>query len=388
MRHWGLSRALEQRREEELYRERMLVDSPQGPEVVVDGDALLAFCSNDYLGLANHSRVVAAFQQGLDRYGAGAGASHLVSGHQRPHHELELALAEFTGRERALLFSSGYQANLGIITALLGPKDRIFQDRLNHASLLDGGRLSGARFRRYAHNSPAALEKLLQRAGGERQLVASDAVFSMDGDIARLPELAQLCTEYNACLLVDDAHGFGVLGKTGAGSLQHYGLDKDEVPLLMGTLSKALGVMGAFVAGSETLIETLIQSARSYIYTTAIPPALAIAALESLRVLHDEPHIRENLKANIALFRGSAYSLGLNLAASQTAIQPLILGDAEKSQAWSAALRRQGLLVPAIRPPTVPSGSARLRIALSASHSSAQIQRLLVALATVRDELG
>lgn len=386
MNHWGLADALAQRRQQSLYRRRLTLESAQGPVVTVDGGSLLAFCSNDYLGLANHPDVIAACKSGLENFGAGAGASHLISGHLTPHEALENALASFTGRERALLFTSGYQANIGIINALLGEQDQVFQDYLNHASLLDGGFLSRARHCRYAHGDPHALAQVLEDADGQRLLVATDGVFSMDGDIAPLPELAAVCERFNACLLVDDAHGIGVIGKTGAGSLELLGLSPSQVPLLMGTLGKALGLMGAFVAGDEDLIETLIQNARSYIYTTALPPAIASAALVSLGLART-PDLREKLHANIRQFQQGAQQLGLVLLPSDTAVQPLILGDSGTAMAWSEELCSQGMLVPAIRPPTVPAGSARLRIALSAAHDENHIEQLLDALNQTRGRL-
>ncbi|MEE4661031.1 MAG: 8-amino-7-oxononanoate synthase [Halieaceae bacterium] len=386
MEHWGLEAGLQARREQDLYRQRLTVQGPQGPELRVDGETLLAFCSNDYLGLAADPRVIEAFADGARRFGAGAGASHLVSGHQSPHEALEQALADFTGRDRALLFSSGFMANLGVIDALTGAGDRVLQDRLNHASLLDGARLSGARFRRYAHNDSAALARLLEKPAAGRSLVVTDGVFSMDGDIAHVPELAATCREHNAVLMVDDAHGLGVLGNTGAGSLEHYGMSQTDVPILMGTLGKALGVMGAFVAGPAALIDTLIQSARSYIYTTALPPAAACALQCALGLVREDAALRDALGRNIQQFREGALALGLPLLDSATAIQPIVLGDAATALSWSGNLRAQGLLVPAIRPPTVPNGSARLRVALSAAHSSEQVARLLEALKHARDQ--
>ncbi len=366
-----------------LYRGRRVLEGPQATTVRVDGRELLAFCSNDYLGLANDPRVIGALQQGAARYGAGSGASHLVSGHSRAHHELEEALAEFTGRPRALLFSGGYAANLGVISALLGRGDAVFQDRLNHASLLDGGLLSGARLQRFLHNDASSLEARLARSPARRKLVAVDGVFSMDGDEAPLAALAAVCARHDALLYVDDAHGFGVLGERGAGTLEKQGMGSAGVPLLMATLGKALGVAGAFVAGSEELIETLIQFARTYIYTTAMPPALAVAAAESLRIVREEPWRRAHLQELIGRFRAGASALGLQLLPSQTAIQPLLLGDAGTALRWSEQLLARGLLVPAIRPPTVPRGQSRLRVTLSAAHTVAEVERLLQALADI-----
>ena len=366
-----------------LYRGRRVLEGPQATTVRVDGRGLLAFCSNDYLGLANDPRVIGALQQGAARYGAGSGASHLVSGHSRAHHELEEALAEFTGRPRALLFSGGYAANLGVISALLGRGDAVFQDRLNHASLLDGGLLSGARLQRFLHNDAASLEARLARSPARRKLVAVDGVFSMDGDEAPLAALAAASARYGALLYVDDAHGFGVLGERGAGTLEKQGMGSAGVPLLMATLGKALGVAGAFVAGSAELIETLIQFARTYVYTTAMPPALAVAAAESLRIVREEPWRRAHLQGLIGRWRAGANALGLQLLPSQTAIQPLLLGDAATALRWSEQLLARGLLVPAIRPPTVPRGQSRLRVTLSAAHTVAEVERLLQALADI-----
>lgn len=377
---FDLAARLATRHADNLYRQRPLLQSPQGPVVQVDGKEYLAFASNDYLGLANHPEVVEALQQGAARWGVGGGASHLVIGHSEPHHQLEHALAEFTGRERVLLMSSGYMANLAVITALVGRGDRVLHDRLNHASLLDAGLLSGARFSRYLHNDMASLSQRLQGGQGKTLLV-SDGVFSMDGNLAQLPELAAQAKAHQAWLMVDDAHGFGVLGQTGAGLVEHYGLSSDDVPVLVGTLGKAFGTSGAFVAGSAELIETLIQFARPYIYTTSSSPALACATLASLQLVKTEHWRREHLQQRIQEFRQGAQALGLNLMDSPTPIQPIIIGDSAQAMAISAQLRAQGILVGAIRPPTVAVGSARLRITLSAAHSSAQVQQLLDALA-------
>ncbi len=386
----SLQAELDQRHAQSLYRARRLADSPQGPEMQIDGRPMLTFCSNDYLGLAADPRLVRAMQQGAAQYGAGSGAAHLVTGHMAPHHALEEELAEFLGRPRVLLFSTGYMANLGVISALLGQGDNVWEDRLNHASLIDGGLLSRARFARYAHNDATALAaKLVKTNPHRRSLVVTDGVFSMDGDIAPLPELAQACTDANAWLMVDDAHGLGVLGGNGGGSLEHFGLGVAEVPILMGTLGKALGSFGAFVAGESALIETLIQQARSYIYTTAAPPAVAQATRAALKLVREEPWRRERLQSLIQRFRQGAKSLGLPLMESFTPIQPLMAGSAAQAVAWSRQLEAQGVLVTAIRPPTVPEGSARLRVTLTASHSEAQVDQLLEALAglpVVEDE--
>ena len=376
---FDLASRLAERRAAHLYRQRPLLESPQGVQVKVDGQSLLAFCSNDYLGLASHPQVAEAMIEGVSRWGSGGGASHLVVGHSAAHHQLEEALAEFTGRPRALLMSSGYMANMGAITALVGQGDTVLQDRLNHASLLDAGLLSGARFSRYLHNDPQSLALRLGKASGNI-LVVTDGVFSMDGNLAKLPELCTTARQQGAWVMVDDAHGFGCLGATGAGIVEHYGLGLDEVPVLVGTLGKSFGTAGAFIAGSEELIETLIQFARPYIYTTSQPPAVAWATLKSLQLLREESWRREQLTTLIKRFRDGAGALGLQLMDSPTPIQPLLIGDSERALQLSAGLRERGIMVGAIRPPTVPQGTARLRVTLSAAHSASDIDRLLEAL--------
>ena len=382
-----LAPALAERRAAHLYRNRKLLQSPQAPEVCVDGKKYLAFCSNDYLGLASHPDVISALQKAAEKYGVGSGASHLVAGHSSEHHALEEELAAFTGRERALLFSAGYMANIGAITALVGQGDAVFEDRLNHASLLDAGLLSGARFQRFLHNDLINLQARLDKTEAARKLIVVDGVFSMDGDCAPLPELAALAQKNNAWLMVDDAHGFGCLGKTGAGSAEHFGLSQEQLPILMGTLGKAAGSFGAFVAGSETLIETLIQFARPYIYTTAMPPAVAAATRASLRLIQTEQWRREHLAQLIAHFRQGAQALGLQLMDSFSPIQPIVIGVEEKTLLISQKLAERGILIIAIRPPTVPVGSSRLRITFSAEHSLAQVDHLLAVLAEVMRDI-
>ncbi|GGO88921.1 8-amino-7-oxononanoate synthase [Marinobacterium nitratireducens] len=371
---------LEQRQSASLYRRRRVLESAQGTEVQVDGRRYLAFCSNDYLGLANHPEVIRAMHEGAERFGVGGGASHLVNGHSAAHHALEEALAEFTGRERVLLFSTGYMANLGAINALLDKRDAVYQDRLNHASLLDAGLLSGARFQRYLHNDADSLAQKLERTSARRRLVVTDGVFSMDGDLADLPALSSVTRERGGWLMVDDAHGFGCLGRGGRGIVDHFGLGQDEVPVLVGTLGKAFGTAGAFVAGSDDLIETLIQFARTYIYTTSMPPAVAWATLASLRLLEREDWRRDRLASLIRRFRDGCSGLGLELMDSPTPIQPVLVGESDRALAISAALEEQGIFVTAIRPPTVPAGGARLRVTLSAEHNEEQVDRLLDAL--------
>ncbi len=370
---------LARRREEGLYRERHLLESPQGVDIRVDGRSMVAFCSNDYLGLASHPELTALAAAEVSRLGVGGGASHLISGHHEEHHLLELALAEFCGREAALLFSTGYMANLGAISALAGRGDGLFQDRLNHASLLDGGLLSRARLWRYPHGDIEALEARLQEHAGDA-LVVTDGVFSMDGDLAPLSGLAEVCERYGARLMVDDAHGLGVLGQTGGGLTQHLGLAQAQVPVLVGTLGKAVGTAGAFVAGSRQLIDYLVQAARTYIYTTAMPPLLARVTRRSLELVREESWRRERLRRLVRLFRQEAGDLGLTLMDSDTPIQPLLVGDAKRALAMSQRLREAGILVTAIRPPTVPEGTARLRITFSAAHTDSHLEQLLAGL--------
>ena len=367
-------------RAQHLYRIRRVLESPQGVEVRVDGENLLAFCSNDYLGLANDARVTAAFQNGAQRHGVGSGASHLVTGHSVAHHALEEELAAFVGAERVLLFSTGYMANLGVVSALLDRHATVFEDKLNHASLIDAARLSGARVQRYAHGDLTKLATQLDAKEGDG-LILTDGVFSMDGDVADVARLATLAQRYAAWLLVDDAHGLGVLGAHGRGTLERFGLRPQTPLILLGTLGKAFGTFGAFIAGDEDLVEYLIQRARPYIYTTALPPAVAEATRASLHIVREEGWRRDVLNARIAQFRAGAAQLGLTLLDSPTPIQALILGEAQAAVAASEALRARGILVPAIRPPTVPAGSARLRITFSAQHSAQQVERLLAALA-------
>lgn len=383
-----LAAELQARRDAALYRQRRLLESPQQPEVVIDGQTRLAFCSNDYLGLANHPEIIAAFQQAAAEYGVGGGASHLVNGHSAHHHALEEELAEFTGRPRALLFSTGYMANIGTINALLDKQDAVFEDRLNHASLLDAGLMTGARFQRYLHNDVSSLQQRLNKVSARRKLVVTDGVFSMDGDVADLPDICTTAQQANAWVMVDDAHGIGCLGKKGAGCAEHFGLNESQLPVLMGTLGKAVGTAGAFVAGSEVLIETLIQHARTYIYTTSMPPAVAAATRASLKRVQQDLWRREHLQALIQRFRAGCQQLGLALMDSPTPIQPIVVGESATALAWSEALWQQGLHVTAIRPPTVPQGSARLRITLTAAHTEAQVDRLLAGLEEVSQRVA
>jgi 8-amino-7-oxononanoate synthase len=382
---------LVRRKQQHLYRQRKVTASAQQALLRVDGRDVLSFCSNDYLGLANHPEVIAAFKQAADRYGVGSGASHLVCGHSHEHHQLEEELAAFTGRDRALLFSTGYMANIGTVNALLGKQDSVFEDRLNHASLLDAGLSSGARFQRFRHNDTAHLAKQLAAASSssgsssfrQRKLIVVDGVFSMDGDFAPLPELSALAQQHKALLMVDDAHGFGCVGARGSGTAEYFGLTQEQLPVLMGTLGKAVGTFGAFIAGNEELIETLIQSARTYIYTTALPPAVAAATRTSLRLIEQEGWRRSYLQSLIERFRRGAQQLGLPLMDSTTAIQPLVIGDSAEALRLSDTLADRGIMISAIRPPTVAVNTARLRITFSAAHTEAQVDSLLAVLEEV-----
>jgi 8-amino-7-oxononanoate synthase len=366
---------------EGLGRRLRKVEAARGMRVLIDGRELVSFAGNDYLGLAAHSAVRDALIDGARRYGVGATAAHLLGGHRTPHAELEAALAEWTGREAALLFSTGWMANLGVIATLLGEGELCLQDKLNHACLIDGARLAGAELRRYPHRDVDGAARRLRARPGVPALLATDGVFSMDGDLAPLRELAALASAEGATLMVDDAHGLGVLGPDGAGSVAAADLTADEVPVLMATFGKALGTFGAFVAGSRALIEALVQFARTHVYTTALPPALAAATLAAVRVARMERWRRDHLARLVRHFRAGAAARGLTLGKSTTPIQPLLVGDARAATRLSERLAERGFFVPAIRPPTVPPGSARLRITFSALHSEADVEALLDALA-------
>jgi 8-amino-7-oxononanoate synthase len=366
-----------------LTRRRRVLESPCGRIAAVDGKNVLNFASNDYLGLAGNAEIARALADGAIQWGAGSGASHLVSGHLAPHEKLEQEIAAFTGFPRALTFSTGYLANLAVTPTLAGRGAAVFADKLNHASLIDAMQLAkanGAEVQRYPHNDMATLEKLLAASPAANKLIVSDAVFSMDGDLAPLPLLFALAERYDAWLVIDDAHGFGILGAQGKGSLAHFNLPAAPRILLMCTLGKAAGVGGAFVAGSATAIEYLLQKGRSYIFTTAALPAMACALSKSLEIIRNGDTLRTSLFARIAQLRDGLGGLPWALLPSLTAIQPLIVGDNEAAIALSGALWERGLWVPAIRPPTVPKGTARLRISVSAAHTEADIARLIGAL--------
>jgi len=367
---------------EGLRRRRRILETPQRARVTVDGRDYVAFCSNDYLGLAAHPDLVAAACAGAATYGIGAGASHLILGHARPHHDLERALACFADLPAALYFSSGYMANLGLVTALSARGDAVFADRLNHASLNDAALLSRADFKRYAHCDMGALERQLSATRAKRKVIVSDAVFSMDGDIAPVAALAELAERYDAWLVLDDAHGFGVLGANGRGVLEHTGVRSPRIAY-MATLGKAAGVSGAFVAGEPDLIETLVQRARTYVYTTASPPLLACALQKSLELIESERWRRDRLAKLIAALKAGLRGCAARLLPSDTPIQPLVIGGSVEAVAVSEQLAARGLLVPAIRPPTVPRGTARLRVSLSADHRIEDVERLAAALESI-----
>ncbi len=365
-----------------LLRTRRVVRGAQGPVLEVDGQRLIAFASNDYLGLASHPRLVQAVVECVQANGVGAGASHLISGHHEEHEHLEAALARFVGLPKALAFCTGYMANTGVVPALVGRGDAVFSDALNHACIIDGARLSRADVHVYPHADLDALEAGLARSTAANRLVVTDAVFSMDGDVAPLPELVALCERFDAWLLLDDAHGFGVLGPGGAGTLAHFGLRSERV-LYMGTLGKAAGVSGAFVAGPAAAIDWLMQRARTYVFTTATPPMVAAAVRASLDVMRDEPWRRDRLREHAAALRAGLRGLPWPVPATPSAIQPVVIGGNGAAMAAMDALWQRGFWVPAIRPPTVAEGTARLRISLSAAHTAEQVQALADALLQV-----
>ncbi len=371
---------LNERKQRSAYRERLCVDSAPGRWVVLEGRPFLNFCSNDYLGLADHPEVKQSFKQGLDRYGCGSGASQLVCGYSRAHQLLEQELAEFVQMPRALLFSTGYQANLGVLGLLLPKHSIVYEDRLNHASLIDGARLAQAELQRYHHADSVDLERRLCAASGQELVLASDGVFSMDGDLAPLQSLSALAQKYQAWLVLDDAHGLGVLGATGRGLIEQCGLNSTAVSVLVGTFGKAFGTFGAFVAGGDDVIESLIQSARSLIYTTASPAALAEATRTSLALIQRDSWRRDKLLANIAYLHERFAAHSWIVPNSTTAIQPIVIGSDALAVKFSRYLYDHGIILTAIRPPTVPVGTARLRITLSAVHEFADIDQLVAVL--------
>ena len=383
----ALQKELDQRQEKGLLRQRRLLDSPQAEHIVANNQPFLSFCSNDYLGLANHPELIFAMQEAAGDSGVGSGASNLITGHHRYHDALEKQLATFVGLPAALLFSTGYMANIGVLGALVGRGDAIFADKLNHACLNDGSYYSLAEFHRFAHNDVAALEKLLKESNARHKLIAADAVFSMDGDIAPIPEYLALCEKYDAYLYMDDAHGFGVLGAHGEGTLAHFKIKSPRV-IMMATLGKAAGVAGAFVAGEKVVIDYLIQTAKSYVYSTPAPPALSATLQASVKLIEQGDDLRANLFSLIEYFKANLNLKKWHLLPSNTSIQPLIVGGNLEALALSEFLQAQGILVPAIRPPTVPQNTARLRISLSAAHSLEDVQRLIAAIQQAEKNLA
>ena len=372
----SLKLSLDQRKVDGLLRQRRLLDSPQAEHIVANNQHFLSFCSNDYLGLANHPDLIATMQSAAQASGVGSGASNLITGHHRYHDNLEKQLAKFVQMPAALLFSTGYMANIGVISALMGRNDAVFADKLNHACLNDGAFLSRAAFHRFPHNDVVALEELLKTSTAKHKLIAADAVFSMDGDMAPLPEYLSLCEKYDAYLYVDDAHGFGVLGEHGQGTLNHFKLKSPRI-IMMATLGKAAGVAGAFVAGEQVVIEYLIQKANSYVYSTPAPPALSATLSASVNLIEHGDHLRSHLRTLIAYLKDNLDCRKWQLIPSDTAVQPLVVGGNHEALALSEYLQSCGVLVPAIRPPTVPVGTSRLRISLSAAHSIEDIQKLI-----------
>jgi len=383
----SLQRELDQRKTDGLLRQRRLLDSPQAEHIVANEQPYLSFCSNDYLGLANRPELIAAMQKAAGDSGVGSGASNLITGHHRYHDALEKQLAAFVELPAALLFSTGYMANIGVLGALTGRGDAIFADKLNHACLNDGAYFSHAEFQRYPHNDVAALEKLLQASTAKHKLIAADAVFSMDGDIAPIPEYLALCEKYDAYLYLDDAHGFGVLGEHGKGSLSHFKVKSPRI-IMMATLGKAAGVAGAFVAGEQVVIDYLIQKAKSYVYSTPAPPALSATLSASVQLIEQGDDLRANLNRSIAYLKNNLKLNQWQLMDSDTPIQPLVVGGNKEALALSEYLQTCGILVPAIRPPTVPVGTARLRISLSAAHTLDDMKKLVEAIHQAESELA
>lgn len=383
-----LEAQLDALRSHQLFRTRRIVESPQGREIVVNGRTLLNFSSNDYLGLASDPRIAEAFHEGIRTWGTGSGASHLISGHTAAHHALEEELADFVERPRALLYGSGYAANVGVINALLSVGDQVFEDRLNHASLLDGGWISRADFHWFEHRDVHQLQCMVTEGVDRpcRRLIVSDGVFSMDGDQCRLDELINIARRTESWLQIDDAHGIGVYGEHGKGTVDPERYTTDDVPVLIGTLGKSFGTAGAFVAGEEALIETLIQRSRNYIFTTAMPAALACATSRSLEIVEHESWRRERLKSLVKNFQEGVKSLNLPVPESCSPIQPLVLGETNITLSVARSLEENGCFVVPIRPPTVPVDTSRLRITLTAAHSEADVDRLLEALKTAGTE--
>jgi 8-amino-7-oxononanoate synthase len=381
----SISKQLYELKEQGAYRQRRKLDSPQDIKVVIDGEQFLSFCSNDYLGLANDARVCQAAKDAISHFGVGSGASQLISGYSSLHASLEEQLADFLGYQRCVLFSSGYLANLGVISALSSRHSLILEDRLNHASLIDAARYAGGDLQRYKHRDINHADEIINTSKSKSHLIVSDGVFSMEGSIAPIEQLSQLKHTANDKLIIDDAHGIGVLGNKGKGSLEHAGIDPSKVDILIGTFGKAFGGSGAFVLSDNDTIDYLIQKARTLIYTTAPPVALAAAATQSLKIIINEPERRQRLHKNIQYFRKALSKTALELLDSITAIQTIIIGENEQALWFSKQLEDRGLLALAIRPPTVPKNTARLRITLSSEHTQQQIDLLVNALLEIEN---
>lgn len=372
-----------------LYRTLRIIEGPQGPRVKIDGEEVILLCSNNYLGMADHPRLKEAAIKATERYGAGSGASRLVSGTMELHQELEERIARFKGTEAALVFNSGYTANTSVIPALVNRGDFIFSDKLNHASIIDGCILSRAEFRRYSHKDVAGLERLLKAVSSDlsRKLIVTDSVFSMDGDIPPLPEIVNLAKKYGAMVMVDDAHATGVLGKTGRGSLEHFGLTSENNIIQMGTLGKALGTFGAYIAGSRELIYYLINKARGFIFSTSLPPSVLASAIAAIDLIDEEPYLRQALWDKTCYLKNGLDELGFDTMGSETPIIPIFIGDTAKTMEFSKRLIDNKVFVSGIRPPTVPEGKSRLRVTLMATHSYEDLNRAIEAFSNVGREL-
>ena len=370
-------------KESGLYRDLRVVGNAQDTHIEIEGRPFLSFCSNNYLGLANHPSVVKAVKDAVEEYGWGAGASRLVSGNMILHEALEDTISRFKGKEAAIVFPTGYMANLGAITSLVSNGDLVICDKLNHASIIDGCRLSGADFRVYAHCNMDKLENILKKSSNyNRKLIVTDSVFSMDGDLAPLPDIVRIATEYNAMIMVDEAHGTGVFGENGRGVVEHFNLNK-EIDVVMGTLSKAIGSLGGYVSGDIDLISYLRNKARSFMYTTALPPAVCAASIAGINLIQEDPSMRESLWYNVRFIKDKLRSLNINMISSESQIIPILIGDAQKAVEISTLLYEKGILIPAIRPPTVPANSSRLRMTVMSSHTQGDLESLFEVLSEV-----
>ena len=368
-----------------LYRELKVVGNAQDTHIEIEGKTFLSFCSNNYLGLANNPSVINAVKDAVEEYGWGAGASRLVSGNMSLHESLEDEISRFKGKEAALVFPTGYMANLGAISSLVSNGDLVICDKLNHASIIDGCRLSGADFRVYAHCDMMKLENVLRKSSKyNRKLIVTDSVFSMDGDLAPLPDIVRIAGKHKAMVMVDEAHGTGVFGENGRGVIEHFNLNK-EVYIVMGTLSKAIGSLGGYVCGDIDLINYLRNKARSFMYTTALPPAVCAASIAGIRLIQNDPSLRESLWHNVRFIKEKLKSLNFSIISSESPIIPILIGDSQKAVDMSNFLYKKGLLIPAIRPPTVPANSSRLRMTVMSTHTKEDLKRLLEVLSEVQD---